>query len=366
MRGSLRRILLAVVVVAVLGALLYRARDAIGLKDFSWASLGETLRNANWWLLLLSLAAIYFAFLLRSLRWVRFCRYMGKPGLWSVYRSTLAGFAAIFLLGRAGEPIRPILIARKEKMPISSMFGIYVLERLFDAGSTVVIAGITLLLFPHLVAAGSESARWLAVARTTGTTLLLGLIAAVAFLIYFRLHGAQAMERRLESWKTHHGWRARVAGIFGGFSEGLQAIRTVADLAIALAYSAVHWTLIVLIYVWISHSFGGRLATVDMPGAMLVLAFSMVGSTVQLPGVGGGSQVACYIALTLFLGVESGPAVAAAVVIWLITFAGSTLAGIPLLMHEGWSMGELRRMARAEAEAEASGTHIPAPPEPHR
>ncbi|MGH9795693.1 MAG: hypothetical protein ACRD5G_13055, partial [Candidatus Acidiferrales bacterium] len=71
----------------------------------------------------------------------------------------------------------------------------------------------------------------------------------------------------------------------------------------------------------------------------------------QLPGVGGGSQVASYIAFTLFLGVESGPALVAAIVIWLITFAGSTLAGVPLLVHEGWSMSELRRIARSDAES---------------
>ena len=42
----------------------------------------------------------------------------------------------------------------------------------------------------------------------------------------------------------------------------------------------------------------------------------------------------------------------------MITFAGCTLAGIPLLIHEGMSVGELRQLARAEAEAEEAGKHI--------
>lgn len=366
MSKSLRKALLATVALIVVGFLLYRSRHAIGLKDFSWSSLAEAVRNANWWYLLLSLSAIYVAYYIRAIRWVYFSRYMGKPRLWGVYRSTLIGFATIFLLGRAGEPIRPILIARKEQLPVSSMFGVYVLERLFDTGATVVMAGITLLLFPHLAVPGSESERWLAVARTTGTILLVGLVAAIALLVYMRLHGSKAVERRLEPWRTHHGWRARVAGLFGGFVEGLQAIRSFGDLLVAVSYSTAHWALVAGCYLWISWSFGGKLAEVDMPGALLVLAFTMVGSTVQLPGVGGGSQLACYLAFTLFLGIESGPAIVAAVVIWLITFAGSTLAGVPLLVREGWSMGELRRMAKAEAEAEADGGHIPAPPEPHK
>jgi len=366
MSKSLRKALLAAVALTVIGVLLYRSQDAIGLKDFSWASLGEAVRNANWWYLLLSLFAIYVAYYIRAIRWTRFSRYMGTPHVWSVYRSTLIGFAAIFLLGRAGEPIRPILIARKERLPVSSMFGVYVLERLFDTAATVIMVGLALLVFPQHAIPGAESTRWLTVARTAGTILLIGLLVAITFLVYMRLHGAKAIERRLEPWRQRHGWRARVAGLFSGFVEGLQAIRTLADLTAAVGTSAVHWLLVIGCYLWISWRFGGSLASLDFPGALLVLAFTMVGSTVQLPGVGGGSQLASYLAFTLFLGIESGPAIVAAVVIWLITFAGCTLAGVPLLVREGWSMGELRRIAKAEAEAEADGGHISAPPEPHK
>jgi hypothetical protein len=83
---------------------------------------------------------------------------------------------------------------------------------------------------------------------------------------------------------------------------------------------------------------------------LLVLAFTMVGSAVQLPGVGGGSQLACFLAYTTIFGVEKEPAAAAAILIWLITFAGCSLAGIPLLIHEGLSLGELRRLAEQEEE----------------
>jgi len=54
-------------------------------------------------------------------------------------------------------------------------------------------------------------------------------------------------------------------------------------------------------------------------------------------------------------------AAAAAVVTWLVTFAGSCLAGLPLLIREGLSMGDLRRLARAEARAERAGSHVSLP-----
>jgi hypothetical protein len=80
----------------------------------------------------------------------------------------------------------------------------------------------------------------------------------------------------------------------------------------------------------------------------------------QLPGIGGGAQIASIVALTAIFGVDQEPAIAIAVMLWIITFAGCTLVGIPLLIHEGMSLGELRKLARAEAEAEEAGKHIPA------
>ncbi len=368
MRGSLRKFLLAFGVLLVLGALLYRSREIIHLHGFSWARLSHTLWQAHGGLLLLSLAAIFVCYALRALRWVRFCRYLGQPRFASVYRSTIIGFTALFLLGRAGEPIRPLLIARKERMPVSSMFGIYVLERLFDTASTAIIAGLSLLVFPSELHSGGSNPEWETRARTAGIVLMGIVVASVATLVYFRLHGAGVMGPRLAGWRAAGGWKQRLAGGLAGFWQGLQAIQSLSDLLAAVGYSAVHWGLVALIYLWVSHSFGGRLAALDFPGAMLVLAFTMVGSTLQLPAVGGGSQAASFLAFTVVFGVEQEPAAAASIVLWLITFAASSLAGVPLLIREGWSMGELRRLAREEAEAEATGTHadVPEVPRPGR
>jgi uncharacterized protein (TIRG00374 family) len=357
---SLRKLLVVVLVLLVVGVLVYRSRGAITLEGFSWVRLGQAIREARLSLILLSVAAIYVGYALRALRWVRLSRYLGGAGFSSVFRSTVIGFTMIFLLGRAGEPIRPILIARKDRLPISSMFGIYAMERVFDTAATAVLAGLSLFLFPDMLSSGGANAAWVAHARTTGVVLLAGLLAAIAFLVYLRFHGAEAVNRRMAAWHTRAGWRARFAMIFGGFFEGLQAIRTVSDLLAAVAYSAVHWAVIACIYLWIAHAFGGQLGALSFPGAMLVLAFTMVGSTLQLPAVGGGSQAASFLAFNVILGVEKEPAAAAAIVLWLVTFAACSVAGVPLLIQEGWSMGELRRLARAEAEAEAAGTHVDA------
>src|SRR5262249_51886435 len=157
--------------------------------------------------------------------------------------------------------------------------------------------------------------------------------------------------------------RRRLASVLTGISDGLQAIRTWSDLFFALVYSVVHWTLAVGVYWAIAHAFAADFVQSDMnfPGAMFLLAVTLGGAVRMLAGLGGGAQVASIIGLTKIFGVEQEPAVAIAVMLWLITFAGSTVVGIPLLIHEGMSMGELRKLAHAEDEAEEVGTHISVP-----
>jgi uncharacterized membrane protein YbhN (UPF0104 family) len=132
----------------------------------------------------------------------------------------------------------------------------------------------------------------------------------------------------------------------------VQTIRSWGQLALAVLYSTAHWFLVLLVYLWVSHSFGGKLASITLSDAMLVMAFTLVGSAVQAPGVGGGSQAGSFIAYTTIFGVQSEPALAAAIVMWLISFAMCTVVGVPLLIREGWSLGELRQMAKSEEAAE--------------
>jgi uncharacterized membrane protein YbhN (UPF0104 family) len=120
------------------------------------------------------------------------------------------------------------------------------------------------------------------------------------------------------------------------------------DLAAAVIYSALHWALVLSMYFLVTQSFGGKLEQLSLGDVMLVLAFTLVGSVVQLPAVGGGSQALAIFAFTKVFGVESEPAVAAAMVIWLISFAFCSIAGVPILIREGFSLGQLKELAEQE------------------
>jgi glycosyltransferase 2 family protein len=352
MGAKSRKWLLTGVALAVAGFLLYHLRGALHLSQFSGQRLWDAVRGANYGLLLLSIFTIYVCYAIRALRWQKFQSHVGPAKFWNIYAMNLAGFAALFLLGRAAEPVRPILISRKDKIPLADTFGVYALERILDAACTAVLAAIGLLVFESSGRFAAETAgrAFEKAARTAGTAFSIGAIIAIAGLIYLRFHGSSLLERRSQAWLAAGGWRAVTARILLGFSRGVQTIRTGSDLFYAIFLSFAHWWLVVAIYWMVAHSFGGRIHTLTFVDSMLVLVFTMVGSAVQLPGVGGGAQALSIIAFTRLFGVEQETAVAAAMLLWLITFASCTFAGVPILLREGWSLGELRKMREHEGE----------------
>lgn len=363
MRARLRRILIALLILAGVVALAYQSRHKIHLADFTWKRFIASVGQANVPLLLLCLVGLYGCYAIRAVRWQRFCKYLGPTNFRNTFAGTLMGFASIFILGRAGEPVRPLILARKERLPVSGMFGIYFLERLCDIIANGALACLALLVFPSRLSDAGADMNWVDGARSGGWLLFAIMIGLITVLVVYRLHGAAIVDRGLERWHNAGGFQSRFASAITGVSEGLQAIRTPADTWMAIFYTAAHWCLAALIYLGVAKAFPADFPTTEMnfSGAMLLLAVTLVGSVLQLPGVGGGAQIAAFIGLTKIFGVEQEPAIAIAVTLWIITFAGSTLAGVPLLIHEGLSMGELRKLAREEAEAEEAGQHISVP-----
>ncbi|HUI76015.1 MAG TPA: lysylphosphatidylglycerol synthase transmembrane domain-containing protein [Candidatus Acidoferrum sp.] len=350
MKFSSRKLLTVGLGVLALGVLLYLLRGVLHLRTFSWVKLWETIRHANPLYLLIAVIGIYGCYALRALRWQVFQRNLGKAHFGSIYGMTLAGFSAVFLLGRAGEPVRPLLLAREAKHPVADVFGIWVLERLFDLASTAVLAAVGLIVFAGRSPGGEGAGTLETATKSAGSLLAFGVFAAAIFLLYLRLHGSSMLERKLEGWRGSSGWRGTLARIVLGFVRGIQTIRTWGDFVLSTLYSAAHWALVVVIYFVVAQSFSGRLAQLSFSENMLVLVFTMVGSAVQLPAVGGGSQALTIFAYTKIFGVESEPAVAAALIVWLVTFAACSLAGVPLLIREGFSLGKLRQLAKQEKE----------------
>ena len=348
MKSRPKKILLSAILLFLVGYLVYRSSGSLGLSGFSGVKLWAAIRSANPLWLLASMVLIYSCYAIRSLRWQVFQRNLGRAKFWEIYPATLAGFSAVFLLGRPGEAIRPVLLAKRARLPVADIFGVWVLERLFDFGCMGVIAAAALLTL-EVPGGAAEGARTLAYARAGGIGLAAFVAAAFVFIFYLRVHGSKVLERKLESTRAQ-GWKAKLANIVLSVVRGIQTLRTSTDLLRTVLYSAVHWGVVLVVYYCVSKSFGGEVARLGASDCTLLLAVTLVGSVLQLPGIGGGTQAAAIFVYHGIFGIDKEIATAAAIVLWLVSFAGCAIAGIPLLIREGVSLGQLREIAEHEKE----------------
>src|SRR5580658_4049915 len=95
------------------------------------------------------------------------------------------------------------------------------------------------------------------------------------------------------------------------------------------------------------------MAAMSVTKVLLLMGASMIGSMVQLPGVGGGSQLATISALDhVFDIVPKELTVSCGIMLWLVTFVAVVPIGLLLSHHERLS---LRKLSAESAQAEKAG-----------
>jgi hypothetical protein len=82
---------------------------------------------------------------------------------------------------------------------------------------------------------------------------------------------------------------------------------------------------------------------------LVLMGASMIGSLVQLPGVGGGSQLATIATLERVFDVPKELAASCGIMLWLVTFVSIVPLGLYLAHRERLS---LRKLSEETAHAE--------------
>ena len=139
---STKRILvLGVVLVAVVPADLPAGThlEELRLGQFSGAALTTSASLG----LLAGIRLTYLAYVLRAVRWRIFLKPVCKTTTARLLAPQFIGFSALALLGRAGEMIRPYIIAKKERLTFTSQIAVWGVERIFDMGAFAVLLALS-------------------------------------------------------------------------------------------------------------------------------------------------------------------------------------------------------------------------------
>jgi hypothetical protein len=180
-----------------------------------------------------------------------------------------------------------------------------------------------------------------------------GLIALVLLMasaaIAIRRNGAAAaawVERRTAHFA--HGLGHSVANRIRAFGEGLNTIHDAASFLQLVGVSVLMWFSIAVAYREIAHAYPEPLAHLTVSHVLLIMGFSMVGSMVQLPAVGGGSQLATISALVSVFDVPNEMAVSCGILLWLVTFMAVIPSGLAIAHREHVSLRQLSKETEVE------------------
>lgn len=313
---------------------------ALFLRNADLRQVWASVTAARMDYLLFSLVLTCATFLVRAERWQYLLGPLGPTHFWVVFRATVIGFGASAVLpARAGEVIRPYLLARRERLSATAAFATILVERILDLVAVLLLLAAFLLFFdPGLEA--RDSALFSAI-RFGG--LVMAPVAVGALLLMFFMAGHP---ERLHEWllKAERVLPARVAAMIANFAktfaEGFAVVRRPERFVAAIGWSLILW-LTIAAGIWaVSIGFG---IVMPFTGAWLMLAPLVVGVAVPTPGGVGGFHEAYRLGATAFFGADNDTAVGAAIVLHAISVGPVTIAGLLFMVQDGLKLGGMAK-----------------------
>ena len=316
-----RKLLFLLALCAIGAIVAYRASG----WDFNWRLFLFSISDMHWGWLTASIIVTISTYGFRAMRWQILLAPLKPIRLPSLLAVTIVGFAAIYVLGRAGELARPLLLARREGVKVSAAVATIVVERALDMIMLLALFGLALITV--VPPAGAEKTLGLLKSGAWAVAVTAGVAAAALFIV--QTNSARIVKlipfRRIASWVE-------------SFALGLSFLRDRKSLAMVMLQSAILWIAIALQF-WFMLL--GIKIPLSLGAAVLVMVGAAIGSIAQIPGIGGGFQVGMIAMMTLFQ-IPKEQAFGASLIATVVSYAPAlVIAGIYMLI-QGVSVRELK------------------------
>ena len=319
----------------VLVSVLAIALFAWFLSHANLSSVWAQVQRARVDLLIAGFGAVVLTYVIRAWRWQYLLQPIGPTRFRTAFRTTVIGFAALGVLpARAGDVLRPYLLARQEGLSVSATLATIIMERVLD------LIAVLALLALYVWGLAPPTSLPPSLLRTIEvSSAITGLGAAVLMILMWilarhpeRIGGIVFTACRV----LPRGMADRLRRIAQTFSAGFAVAREPRALAAAFAWSFPLW-LAIAAEVWlVTIAFG-----ISMPfaGTFLLQALLVIGVAVPTPGAVGSYHEAYRIGVTTFFGAREDTAVAAAIVTHAISYLPVVLAGMIFMVQDGLSLG---------------------------
>src|SRR5438105_7108464 len=173
-----RKLLFLLVLTVIIVVGLYRV---IGWQ-FDWSLFVSSLWNVQLIWLMASIAATLLTYVARAFRWQVLLNPLKSIRMGQLISTNVLGFSAIYLIGRAGELVRPLWLTRREHIPLTASVATIIVERFLDMVMLTALFGWALLL----VKVPSAAEHTVTLMKNTAWIMIAGSATAMLLLFFFR------------------------------------------------------------------------------------------------------------------------------------------------------------------------------------
>ena len=137
-------------------AIRYFAFTALAIGLLYWAYKGVSIEeivgqilNTNWIWIVAALVIEYVSVIFRGIRWNQLLKPLGhKANTWNAIHAVAFGYCMNDLVPRSGEVARCTLLFKSDKIPVSTLVGTVIVERVIDMVMFGILLLIGILLLP--------------------------------------------------------------------------------------------------------------------------------------------------------------------------------------------------------------------------
>jgi glycosyltransferase 2 family protein len=315
-------------------------------RNLDWVEVRGALSNSDPYLLSAAVAIICLLYFFRAFRWGALLKPLRATRFSDLFAATTIGFSAVFLIGRAGEIVRPVVLSMRDPQvrPSASLVTILV-ERIYDLTAVALMFAVNLIWFNPPFALGVSFDQ----VRLAGFGLLSAIVLGIIFLTWFRKRSSVVIaffERLFSHWRIVPQRLAKlVLRVFEQLAQALRVLVNPGELAETIGWTVLVWFGIAIANLLVMRAFH---LDVGLPETIFVLGWSLVGSLVPTPGGAAGAFHAATAAGLLFLGVHKETAAALSIVLHLVDFGPALLFGLFYVIRGDLSFSRLRAMLSPE------------------
>ena len=320
-------------------------------RNLDWREVRHALSTADPFLLVLAVLIVCVAYLMRAFRWGALLKPIGAARLGDLFAATTIGFSAVFLIGRAGEVVRPVVLPmRDSRVRPSAAFVTILIERVYDFVAVALMFSVNLIWFRPPIAGDFVS---FSRVRIVGLALLGGTMLGIVFLIWFRKNSTLllgALNRLFSRWRFFPDRLGKlIIGFLEQLSGALRVLVNARELAETVGWTALVWLGIASANFLVLRAFH---LDVGVSETIFILGWALMGSLVPTPGGAAGAFHAATAAGLLFLGVKKETAAALSIVLHFVNFGPAVLFGLFYFIRGDLSISRLRTLiSPASAES---------------